>query len=572
VQPLPRHVPQFVSESTSKKIDDEVVPCTSFNVNVHRCGFVHRPSVGAWLCAAPRGELLARVAEEQMSQLSSRGSAMLQSQLKEADAEVSCVDSKVSEDQLCETEVIVESVDQSSPQMLLFVRLDGDASCEPKQESIVDQPETCFDVVAGLELDNVDRVVEVQDDKAKDEACDENAPSPSLDSEDDSEDGSEDDSEEESDEESASDEECSRQSEEETNEERVRKEQCSEADSESKGTTEQPIKPKSLAEADRESEDSSDNETSGSDEETDDDSQEDSAEDTENHVDQRPSPKIVETSFHDKSRKTQGANDLIEISPAEDVQKTMSATALWRAGILGLESPSSSPSKVSPVRSSRPPHAPPFEVAKLSPTLQVDIPNVAKGDHVAQGSDQSFGGNRVIDRSKHKASRCMSEGRIPHRQMDSRVAVSHTRPSPSERQPPERHIDSLKARAKAPAPLPRHVPPPQNACTLKYAPPLRDVDSWEYEKILPRDIVQVVRLESKPYIRKGRKEMEQDIVSRPGKSKINGLSGIYRPLVQNQERRPPRVQSLPSLPASSRSHQLVRDVQLGSPQRFTGIC
>jgi hypothetical protein len=385
------------------------------------------------------------------------------------------------------------------------------------------------------------------------------APSSTLDSDEDSEedsdDDSDDDSEEGSDEDSASDEVRKQDSEEAASTEQLQRKRSAGSDPDSTDTSEEPVKQTHVSEVDRGSEDSSDDETRESDEESDSDSQEDSAEDI---PDESPS----------KKSHVDGVS--LESSTAKDAQETMSATALWRAGILGLESPKSSPSKVSQTLNFRLPHSPAFEPAKLAPQLQVSMSNTAKGDHPrVQGAAHSI--NRLIETSKHKPSRCMSEGRIPPHQPDARVAVSHTHPTLSER-PLDWPLDSLKARARAPAPLPRQVTPPQNAYPLKYAPPARDADSWEYERIIPtKNVVQVVKLEGKPYVRKGRKEMEQEIVARSGQSKKGGLNGIYRPLVQAQERRPPRVQSLPSLPGSSRAHPILGNVQLGSPQRFAGI-
>mmetsp|Transcript_92273 Transcript_92273/g.143940 ORF Transcript_92273/g.143940 Transcript_92273/m.143940 type:complete len:1022 (-) Transcript_92273:41-3106(-) len=514
-----------VGDPTSPKTSADFRVSSCFDLP--RCQFIHMPSVGAWLRAARREELLAPAAGEQESQAS---------QVHDQEVEVEMCTRKVSEDQPCDIDEPLESTDPNSPQVVLVVRLDEEDSLGATRDA--------FDEVVALESEKIGRTAKSQDDNAPDVVQDVKALSSTSDSEGDSDDvdSDHDSDEEESEEESAS--------EEESEQEAVGKRMCSEADSESMDAIEE------------KNEDSSDNDTAESDEETDDESQDDSAESIQTKEQQR------NESLDDSKNSTEVGN-LGEILPAVEVQKAMSETALWRAGILGLESPSSSPCKASV---SRPPHAPPFEVAKLSPSLQDRMPNVAKGKTIAQGKDHSLEGSGGIEKSKPQALRSLSEGRIPQRQMDSRVAVSHTHPRQSERQLPDRPIDSLKARAKAPVPLPRHVPPPQMECTLQYAPPARDYDSWQYEKIFPaKDIVQVVRLEGKPYVRKGRKEMEEEIAGRHGKSRMNGLCGIYRPLVQNQERRAPRVQSLPSLPASSRSQHLLRDVQLGSPQRFVGI-
>jgi len=269
--------------------------------------------------------------------------------------------------------------------------------------------------------------------------------------------------------------------------------------------------------------------------------------------------------------------------PSKGMKSEMSETAIWRAGILG---PSKSPKldaalkqkavelafgssakldlqaspEGTPATGSRPPFAPPFEVAKFP----------AGYPGCVEPTSDSGRGNKGIQQY-HRAA---SEGRFPKQHVDPRMAVSRAQENL------EKHPDSLLARARAPAPLPRFVSAPQGPSQLKYPPPARD--AWEYEKVaFSRDVVQVVRLESKPYVRKGRKEMQNDNGSR---SKLSGLGGIYGPLVQSQERQPmqrmPRVQSLPAL-APSRSPQFLpqlspSDVQAlihgGSPPlRLTAI-
>lgn len=289
------------------------------------------------------------------------------------------------------------------------------------------------------------------------------------------------------------------------------------------------------------------------------------------------------------------------------MSRVMSDTAIWRAGVLGQESterpkispkhftfntplspPSNDPQATS-TSAGKPPYAPPFEVAKLPVGLtSAALASMGTGSSsmgpvpCSRGSGRSSGQGSAPSSGMRQCQRASSQGRLPQQHVDSRMAVSHAHPDIL-----ERHPDSLMARARAPAPLPRFVAPPQGSCQLglgpppkdswesqlKYAPPPRD--SWEYDKVgFPKDVVQVVRLESKPYVRKNPREPEQEIFSRRRRAKINGLSNVYGPLVQTQQRQPPRVQSLPTLP-SSRSPQLSRleaqSLIHGSPQRLAAI-
>lgn len=252
-------------------------------------------------------------------------------------------------------------------------------------------------------------------------------------------------------------------------------------------------------------------------------------------------------------------------APASKKQ-SMSDTAVWRSGVLG---PTHSPKldaalaqkaaelafgsfsgsnlsaslapQCSPCIGSRPPYAPAFEVAKFPagyPPSNVG-PTAGSGRDSGRGSSSSSGLQQV-----HRAA---SEGRFPKHvdfQNNPRKGVSRALENL------EKHPDSLLARARAPQALPRFVAPPQGP---SYAPPARD--SWEYDRVDPRAVVNVVRLESQPYVRKGRTESQNN---RQSRGKQGGLDGIYGPLVQMKEReREPRsrmMQKVRSLPALAPSH------------------
>jgi len=201
------------------------------------------------------------------------------------------------------------------------------------------------------------------------------------------------------------------------------------------------------------------------------------------------------------------------------------------------------------------------------------------GQGSGRASSRSSSQGTSAPSNRKQLHRVASEGRLPQKHANSRVVASHTHLSRQELL--EKHPQSLLARARAPAPLPRFVSGP-NAPTpeeqrLQYAPPTRDL--WEYEKVAPRDMVQVVRLEAKPYTRKGRRELMQDVASQRFRSNVKCASGLYEPLVRDaQQRPPPRVQSLPALNAA-RSPELSRQRLEAaqslfngcSPQRFTAM-
>jgi hypothetical protein len=95
-------------------------------------------------------------------------------------------------------------------------------------------------------------------------------------------------------------------------------------------------------------------------------------------------------------------------------------------------------------------------------------------------------------------------------------------------------------------------------------------------------VVQVVRLESRPYVRKGRKEFEQDVASQRFRSNIKTAGGVYGPLVQMKERNPqersmPRGQSLPALGVAHSAQLSMSRLEAanalfhGSPPRFQAI-
>jgi len=266
-----------------------------------------------------------------------------------------------------------------------------------------------------------------------------------------------------------------------------------------------------------------------------------------------------------------------KVSPTASPGPTrmMSETQAWRANVLGHEcvaSPAPSPvqhltlkpvAKASPVVG-RPPYAPAFEVAKLPaglPTVDTGAASRSSGHAKGQGSAASSGRQQV--------NRAASEGRFSQRNVDyGRMAVFHAPLDALEYR--EMHPDSLLARARAPAPLPSRVAAPQGPCQPRYAPPERD--TWELPGF-PRDaaksVVQVMRLESKPYVRSGQCAPEQEFNSNHQKKK-GGLSGIYGALVQPRQRALTRVQSLPFLPQCP-SPEMSRVDAYGSPQRFLAI-
>jgi len=186
--------------------------------------------------------------------------------------------------------------------------------------------------------------------------------------------------------------------------------------------------------------------------------------------------------------------------------------------------------------------------------------------------------NSATSSGRQSKGRASSEGQLrPLQHVEPRMAVSRAPQELLEKHPP---IDSLLARARAPAPLPRYVAPPQPQSQIKYNPPARD--AWEYDKVtFVRDVVQVARLENKPYVRKGAKELEEELTARRRRGKISGLSNIYGPLVQMkakerepQRRQPPRVHSLPALPAARSSPSCFTEVQAlnhVSPQRLMAL-
>ena len=254
----------------------------------------------------------------------------------------------------------------------------------------------------------------------------------------------------------------------------------------------------------------------------------------------------------------------------------MSETQLWQANVLGhdcVASPAPSPvlqltlkplAKTSAV-AGRPPYAPPFEVAKI-PACS-GLPACASSS--GRNSGRSNGQGSSASSGRHQVNRAASEGRFSQRNVDyARVAVSHVPLDPIEYR--EMHPDSLLARARAPAPLPRNVVAPQGPCQPRHALPERD--NWElpgFPRDVAKDVVQVVRLESKPFVRKGQRVLEQEFNS-THQAKIGGLNGIYGALVQPRQRGPARVQSLPFLP-QSRSPEITRVEAYGSPQRFLAM-
>jgi hypothetical protein len=275
---------------------------------------------------------------------------------------------------------------------------------------------------------------------------------------------------------------------------------------------------------------------------------------------------------------------------SQSMERAMSATAEWRAAVLGQENSErkaepASPSKLVKlmqaisVPAGKPPHAPPFEVAKLPISLPsrtaIAPSNVAAGSS-GRGSGRSSGQNSAPS-SGARQHRALSEGPRQLPRADPRAGVY-----PAQLERAAQHVDSLLARARAPAPLPRYVAPPQTQNQLKYNPPARD--SWEYEKVpnvevpkvaFTRDIIQVARLETKPYSRKGAKDPAPS-----RRDRLNGLSNIYGPLVQRQQQhqqKPSRVQSLPALPGTRSPHSaahleaqaVLHDAR--SPQRLMAI-
>jgi len=285
----------------------------------------------------------------------------------------------------------------------------------------------------------------------------------------------------------------------------------------------------------------------------------------------------------DEEPEEEESQDLASASAtASDMKKFLSETAIWRAGVLGHELHLKPPDAIPPLSgypskpkielvesmqspppvAGRPPYAPPFEVAKLSTSLQsaeIASPSSASGN---RGSGRSNAQNS-IPRQCHRAA---SEGRSAQAHVDSRMVVSHAHLVAL-----EKHPDSLLARARAPAPLPRFVAPPQAASE----PSRPEKDSWEYDKVAPpRHVVQVVRLEGKPYVRgKGPEDFRQEVSARRRQCKLSNLNSVYRPLVQDseQQRQPARVQSLPALQPSRLSSMPKLEAHYGVPNRFTAI-
>jgi hypothetical protein len=162
VQALPRYLPG--SDATPPAISEQVALCTSSNSDMPRCPFVHSASVGAWLCAAPRGEIL-RSAEQQRLQL------MQSSGCNAVDVESSSLDSRAVEDKFCERQLRVDAVETNANSVVVeSLLLEGEEVSEAKDESIIKEIGTKAEVSLGSGSEEIERLAEDHKENAKEES------------------------------------------------------------------------------------------------------------------------------------------------------------------------------------------------------------------------------------------------------------------------------------------------------------------------------------------------------------------------------------------------------------------